>query len=90
MKVRYTETALDEIEFAVRDSQIVESLGKIWVQPSGFKILLYGLSEPAFRCQRDSRFMVFCGRAARQGTLAHVARDSIVFNATVENSVSAH
>ena len=36
-------------EFAIGDSQIVKSLRKVGVQPSGFKILVYGLSEPGLR-----------------------------------------
>jgi hypothetical protein len=59
-------------EFAIGDSQIVESLGKLWVQPSGFNVLLYGLSEPALRCERDSRFVVFGGRATRVTLLTTV------------------
>ncbi len=71
-------------EFAIRDSQIIKSLGKIGVQPSGFKIFLYGLSEPALRCESDSRFVVFGGRVTRRVSFAHDGADSIVFSATVE------
>jgi hypothetical protein len=75
-------------EFAIRDSEIVESFGTIGIQPSRFPVLLYGISESALRSQGNPGFMVFGGRAHWHGSFIHYGGDSIAFAPNGEQSFS--
>jgi hypothetical protein len=57
-------------EFAIRNSQIVESLRESGVQPSGFNIIPHSFGEPALRPECDSRFVVLRSRATWHGSFA--------------------
>jgi hypothetical protein len=72
-------------EFAIRYSEIVESLGTTGIQTSGFAVLPDGVSEPALRGERNTGFMVFSGSATGPDSFTHDGGDFIAFASNVEN-----
>jgi len=64
-------------KFPIRDPEVIESLGKIGVQPSGFTVLFYSVRESALRRKCNPSFMVLSGRAARLGSFIHNGGDFI-------------